>query len=74
MPAHALAEQLGIQYVAARRVRKLVLTDLAPGEGGILRNAVFILTVSLPTGIEKNSVAHLMWLIERSFVEAHDDS
>lgn len=49
MPAQALAETLGVQYVAARRIRKVVLADIDIGGKGFLRSAVCVRAPDDPT-------------------------
>lgn len=42
MPAHALAQALDIQYVTARRIRKIILDDIGPGGAGFLTRLVCV--------------------------------
>lgn len=40
MPAHALAQKFDIQYVSARRMRKIIIAEILLGEQGILLPAI----------------------------------
>lgn len=64
MPGHALAQKLGIQYVAARRIRKVVLADIEEGGHNFLRSAVCVQALKIPTGVTAYSNDHLRWLVE----------
>jgi transposase-like protein len=68
--AHVLARTLGIQYLAARRVRKLILAEIEPGQTGILLKAVCVRPVDVPHRISKNSMDHLRWLLEGYYWES----
>ena len=63
MPAQALAETLGVQYVAARRIRKVVLADIEIGGQEFLRSAVCVRTPTIPPGVTEFSLDHLFWLL-----------
>ncbi len=67
MPAQALAEELDIEYVAARRTRKLILAEITRSQTGILLRAVCVQDIEIPTGIKNNSNDHLAWLVGRYF-------
>lgn len=40
MPAHALAQKFDIQYVSARRMRKIINAEIVKGNAGILLPAI----------------------------------
>lgn len=61
---HALAQELGVQYVAARRIRKVVVADIERGGRNFLGAAVCIRTPSLPPRVTAYSYEHLRWLVE----------
>ena len=65
MPAQALATQLSIEYVAARRLRTLIVTDIQWGGAGIFRTALCINSLNLPENTKLNSFGHLAWLLEQ---------
>ncbi|ULB09623.1 transposase [Cereibacter azotoformans] len=65
IPATTLAAGLGVYNVAARRMKKIILADLAPGGPGLLREAVCLNDVRLPAGLVVGSPAHLSWLATR---------
>lgn len=70
MPAHALAQNLGIQYVAARRTRRVVLDDIEEGGQDFLRSAICVRALRVPDGITEYSYDHLRWLIQLKLVSS----
>lgn len=60
--ADELGRRLGIHYAAARRVKKIVLLDLAPEGLGLLREAVCVRPVEIPESILPGSHEHYYWL------------
>ncbi|MCE6949500.1 transposase [Cereibacter sphaeroides] len=62
IPVVTLATTLGIHNAAARRMKKIILEDLAPEGPGLLRAGVCMKTVMLPPDIVPRSRAHLWWL------------
>lgn len=65
MPAQALARKLGIEYVAARRIRTLVIKDVQVGGRGILSSALCIQPLILPEDTNLGSIKHLAWLLDQ---------
>lgn len=64
IPAQQLADILGIEYGAARRIRGLILAERKPDAAEFLLSAVRVLTMEIPPAILGNSERHLLWLFE----------
>lgn len=64
VPAHDLAVEMGVAYVAARRLRKIIIEDLGPDGAGLLRTAICTDPVILPSHVAPCTERHLNWLID----------
>ncbi|OOY26336.1 hypothetical protein BMI90_18370 [Thioclava sp. L04-15] len=65
--SQTLADRLGIEYVAAHRLRKILLADMGRGGAGLMSEVICIVTSETPAGIVPDSLAHFDWLFaERS--------
>ncbi|WP_050525955.1 transposase [Pseudorhodobacter aquimaris] len=64
VPAHDLAAAMGVAYVAARRLRKIIIEDLGPDGRGLLRAAICTEEVILPPHVFLGTERHLGWLID----------
>lgn len=62
-----LANQLGIEYVAAHRLRKILLADMERGGAGLMSEVVCIRPSEIPAGIRPDSQAHFDWLYAERF-------
>lgn len=51
IPSRELAERLGIEYVAAHRLRKILLADMGPGGAGLMNEVVCVGTSEISTGV-----------------------
>lgn len=65
IPAARLSVFLGIEYVAARRVRRLIVEDVRPEGRGFLSSAICSLAPKIPLHIEIDSDSHLRWLLDQ---------
>lgn len=64
VPADDLAAEMGVAYVAARRLRKIIIEDLDPDGTGVLRAAICTEKVILPSHVSPGTERHLGWLID----------
>lgn len=64
VPTHDLATEMGVAYVAARRLRKIIIEDLGRDGSGLLQAAICIEQVILPNHIPPGIERHLGWLID----------
>ncbi|WP_435164800.1 transposase [Falsirhodobacter sp. 1013] len=62
----SFAKNVGLQYVAAHRMKRIIIADLSRSDG-LLRQCVCCRRFSLPDGVQPLTVEHLMWLIEMSY-------
>ena len=64
VPAHDLAAEMGVAYVAARRLRSIIIEDLGFDGTGLLRTAICTEQVILPHHVPLGTERHLGWLID----------
>lgn len=64
VPAHDLGAEMGVAYVAARRLRRIIIDDLGLGGTGLLRAAICTDRVILPHHLPSGTERHLGWLID----------
>lgn len=74
MPGQALAQNLGVHYVAARRIRKVVVADIEEGGQNFLRHAVCVRSLKIPPGVTEYSSDHLQWLVGLRLYNLRRDS
>jgi transposase-like protein len=74
VPSQTLADRLGVDYVAAHRLRKILLADMGRGGAGVMSAVVCIRPSEIPAGIRLDSEAHFVWLLaERSPSSIEED-
>lgn len=65
IPSQLLAGRLEVQYVAAYRMRKIILEDIRRGGWGLLSTAICVEPLNLPDGVAQESEAHHAWLVQQ---------
>lgn len=70
VPAHELAAEMGVAYVAARRLRQVIVDDLVPGGTGLLQAAICTDPVILPPHVTPCTERHLNWLVDLFYKRA----
>ncbi|TNF12472.1 MAG: IS1595 family transposase [Rhodobacteraceae bacterium] len=74
IPSQTLADRLGVDYVAAHRMRKILLADMGRGGAGLMSEVICIVPTEIPAGIVPGSLAHFDWLFaERSPPSTDED-
>ena len=66
MTSKELAARLGIQYVAAHRLRNTILADIGIGGKGFLLDIIGLQPIEAPREITPNTLAHFSWVFEKA--------
>lgn len=70
--SQTLADRLGIEYVAAHRLRKILLADMGRGGAGLMSEVICIRPSEMPAGIRSDSEAHFDWLLSERSASSSD--
>lgn len=62
LTGHALADRLGVSYVAARRLKKSLVKDLSQADGGLMGKCLCTGPIQMPAEVSENSREHFFWL------------
>ncbi|MEP3893227.1 MAG: transposase [Litorimonas sp.] len=65
LTGHAFADQLGISYVAARRLKKSLVDDLSQPGGGLIGKCLSMRALQRPNEIRENSPEHFFWIYDQ---------